>query len=45
VPDAREHLVAFVREIRTTDGQPLREALPGDAALKEFVDLKQGELT
>jgi len=44
VPDAREHVVAFIREIRTADGRPLRESLPGDAALKDFVDLKRGEL-
>jgi len=44
VLDAREHVVAFVREIRTADGRPLREAMPRDAALKDFVDLKQGEL-
>ena len=42
VPDAREHVVAFIREIRTADGRPLREALPDDAG--DFVDLKQGEL-
>ncbi len=44
VPDAREHVVAFIREIRTADGRPLRETLPGDPALKDFVDLKQDEL-
>jgi hypothetical protein len=44
MPDAREHVVAFILEIRTPDGRPLRDALPGDAALKDFVDLKHGEL-
>ena len=43
-PDAQEHVVAFIREMRTADGQPLREALPHDAALSDFVDLKQGAL-
>jgi hypothetical protein len=41
-PEASEHVVAFIREIRTADGRPLREALPCDAALKDFVDLKKG---
>ena len=44
VPDAHEHVVAFVREIRRVDGRPLWAALAGDAALKDFVDLKQGKL-
>jgi hypothetical protein len=30
--------------MHTADGQPLREALPDDAALKDFVDLNQGAL-
>ncbi len=30
VPDAREHVAAFIREIRTADGRPLREALPDE---------------
>jgi hypothetical protein len=33
-------VVAFIREMRTADG----ETLPHDAALKDFVDLKQGAL-
>ena len=44
VPDANEHVVAFIREIRTANGRPLREVLPRDAALKDFIDLKRGEL-
>ena len=33
--------MAFIREIHTADGRPLQEALPRDAALKDFVDLKK----
>ena len=43
-PGARENMVAFIRKMRTADRQPLREALPHDAVLKDFVDLKQGAL-
>lgn len=43
-PDSQEHVVAFVREMRTAEGQSLREALLPDAALKDFLDLKHNEL-
>lgn len=42
-PNASEHVVAFIREICTADGRPLREALPCDAEVKDFVDLKKHE--
>ena len=42
--EAQEQVVAFIREMITADGRPLEEALLHDAALNEFVDLKQGGL-
>jgi tetratricopeptide (TPR) repeat protein len=41
IPDAQDHVMAFIREIRTADGRLLQESLPQAAALKDFVDLKQ----
>lgn len=43
-PDAPEHVVAYIREMRKADGKPLRETLPHDSVLKTFVDLKRGTL-
>jgi hypothetical protein len=44
VENANEHVVAYVREIFDKDGRPLRESLPNDAVIKEFIDLKNGKL-